>query len=774
MKWKISLKLILFVVSLSLLACFSTGIENSESEDQNKSSSGKIKFCLQNLDSVNSCISFNRSSEQIPVKVKLVYSSLSNLDSTKTSVCIDLMPFGGYYISNKIFTLDVGTYELERFDVLNNLGYTIYATPFVGSKVAEKTGIGTTLKYEFTASKDEMNTIRMQVIDVDEDTDPADFGLTDFTFEVINYSKFYIKVLALDDENCWEYTNATLKMENRFAETIKETELLSKINRVFVDNFSKNNITIYGDIKYIFTLMKDGYDYQKLTFSQMDLEQYKERPLEVKLKKIVKTPPYTKLDANGNVLDSSATKWYGVLDNITGLMWEVKSDGGGLHDKDNKYTWYDSNPAVNYGEIGANGPGAVDCTQEFVAAVNAENYLGYSDWRMPTLEELKSIVDKSKGMPTINTNYFPRTMSTSYWSGSSNVSAAATVHAWYIWFVNGSESYNGKAAYYHVRLVRDASGNGLDPQETEKNAEWFLIDNDKGVQRRNDWWNYLEDQWKRAFNQEITGLGNILNNPGDEKIKHIFNQKEAYFEDYSLTNLSGLEFLTNLEFLSCANNQLTSLKGIENLTELCYFDCKMNSLTYLLGIENLVNLESLDCSSNHLLNLEGIENFIKLKDLHCYENLLFNLDELKKLTNLISLDCHLNQITSLKGIRNLTNLTDLICNYNHLTSLEDVEKLINLYHINCENNVLTDLKGLENLTEMVSIFCGWNHLGSLNGIQGCTSLIHLLCNNNPLTSLYYIEKLPRFRDLYCPITDISISEIERIRNLLPELSVRYQ
>lgn len=50
---------------------------------------------------------------------------------------------------------------------------------------------------------------------------------------------------------------------------------------------------------------------------------------------------FTKIDSSGNVLPVVAANWSAVLDNVTGLMWENKTDDGGLHDKDNLYTWYD-------------------------------------------------------------------------------------------------------------------------------------------------------------------------------------------------------------------------------------------------------------------------------------------------------------------------------------------------------------------------------------------------------------------------------------------------
>jgi Leucine-rich repeat (LRR) protein len=88
----------------------------------------------------------------------------------------------------------------------------------------------------------------------------------------------------------------------------------------------------------------------------------------------------------------------------------------------------------------------------------------------------------------------------------------------------------------------------------------------------------------------------------------------------NLTNLEGIENLSNLQILYCDYNQLTSLEGIENLINLQILYCDYNQLTSLEGIENLSNLETLSCRNNRLTNLEGIENLINLKILYCYNN----------------------------------------------------------------------------------------------------------------------------------------------------------
>jgi len=134
---------------------------------------------------------------------------------------------------------------------------------------------------------------------------------------------------------------------------------------------------------------------------------------------------YTKLDANGNDLpDDAPWPWTMVRDNLTGLVWEVKQDKDDTvnyanpHDADNTYVWCDS--------IG-DGTG----TEDFINALNSEQFGSYSDWRMPTIKELSSLVDSSIPYPgpTINTDYFANTQTGPYWSSTTGGTGACNESA---------------------------------------------------------------------------------------------------------------------------------------------------------------------------------------------------------------------------------------------------------------------------------------------------------------------------------------------------------
>ena len=133
-----------------------------------------------------------------------------------------------------------------------------------------------------------------------------------------------------------------------------------------------------------------------------------------------------------------------ITDTETGLMWKRCLEGlEGANCKEGKVETYTWNEAV----------------ERFKNVA----YAGYSDWRLPTIDELTTLLHCSKGKnkynecndgserPTIKQQAFPNT-SLWYWSGSP--SADGSDYAWSVYFDYGNSNYGSRSASYAVRLVR--------------------------------------------------------------------------------------------------------------------------------------------------------------------------------------------------------------------------------------------------------------------------------------------------------------------------------
>lgn len=148
-----------------------------------------------------------------------------------------------------------------------------------------------------------------------------------------------------------------------------------------------------------------------------------------------------------------------ITDMSTGLMWEKKDDAGGLHDKDNTYVW--------------SGNGTEETIWDWLDDVNAEGgtgFAGHSDWRIPNVRELQSLVSYGRGgigirpvEPPFDTNCAPtctlRTCSCTddynYWSATTNVANPDV--AWFVSFFIGNVGLDGKGGDDNVRAVRSGS-----------------------------------------------------------------------------------------------------------------------------------------------------------------------------------------------------------------------------------------------------------------------------------------------------------------------------
>lgn len=173
---------------------------------------------------------------------------------------------------------------------------------------------------------------------------------------------------------------------------------------------------------------------------------------EVSSQELASTPlRFIKITHQGAQVAPQSGPWHCVLDQQQGLLWEVKSVQENAHYYKSTYSWFLADkPRQRLGSCGV-GQGFVPChSDDLVRLLNQVNYCGSQQWRLPSAQELASLVNDGAypGKAKVPAGLFPNTVKGPYWSADLYQSQITTVH-----FGSGKIGHLGPNNAAWLRLV---------------------------------------------------------------------------------------------------------------------------------------------------------------------------------------------------------------------------------------------------------------------------------------------------------------------------------
>jgi len=231
----------------------------------------------------------------------------------------------------------------------------------------------------------------------------------------------------------------------------------------------------------------------------------------------------------------------------------------------------------------------------------------------------------------------------------------------------------------------------------------------------------------------------------------------------NITNLTGIEFLVNLQNLDLSDNSISDISALANLTALRTLDLfGGNSISDIGALANLTALTDLRLSSN-ISDISALINLTALTRLYLNINTISDISALANLTALTDLRLSSNNISDISALANLIALTDLRLQENNISDISALANLTALRTLDLHSNSISDISALANLTALRTLDLHSNSISNISALANLTALTDLGLSNNNISDISALVNLSALR--FLNLHSNSISDISALANL---------
>lgn len=239
-----------------------------------------------------------------------------------------------------------------------------------------------------------------------------------------------------------------------------------------------------------------------------------------------------------------------------------------------------------------------------------------------------------------------------------------------------------------------------------------------------------------------------------------------------LSNLRGIDRLTNLEWLNIGNNELVDLRPLRGLSKLEYLDLGSNRVQDLNPIAGLTRLTTLILNNNRIEDISALQNLANLRRLNLSGNRIRDIGPLASCRGLTSLylkknrigdigplsntvgslfalDLGENSIRKVDVLRGLNTVVALYLQNNEIADigpLGEIDSRVKLMDLS--GNQIADLAPIGQLQTLIQLDLGANRIRNVDALSRLGNLIYLDLRGNRIAQVQPLQELKNLKALY--------------------------
>ncbi|MEI3894833.1 MULTISPECIES: leucine-rich repeat domain-containing protein [Bacillus] len=231
--------------------------------------------------------------------------------------------------------------------------------------------------------------------------------------------------------------------------------------------------------------------------------------------------------------------------------------------------------------------------------------------------------------------------------------------------------------------------------------------------------NIIQDKNLQKFiNKNGLGRTNLESSITKEDLLQIKSLKIVDGKNQGITDISGLEYMTNIEELTLDNVELKNVDFISSLRNLKTVNLTSNQIKNIEPLSKLDKLEKIDINGNNVTDIKPLFTLSALKNLNVSNNKLndASLQEIQQLKNLDVLKLNHNEISNVEAISEISMLNELELVGNKVVDITSLSKLKNLQWLDLSDNKIQDISIFASMLDLISLKLPGNEIRDIRPI----------------------------------------------------------
>ncbi len=230
-----------------------------------------------------------------------------------------------------------------------------------------------------------------------------------------------------------------------------------------------------------------------------------------------------------------------------------------------------------------------------------------------------------------------------------------------------------------------------------------------------------------------------------------------------IKDVSGLEYMTNLENLTLEEVKIENIQFISKLRQLKSLSITYGELEDVGPLAELEHVEILSLRNNKISDLSPLSQMKKINMLDLNSNYIKDIKPLFTVTSLRTLTVANNQISNanLAGIEQLKNVRNLSLSNNGLTNIEHITSMKKLVELDLSKNELKNIEPLLRLSTVQSLNLEENYISDITPLSQLTDLYDLKLGSNEIRDVRPVQELGKRMYIDIQRQKIFLDDVEK-------------